>query len=302
MLKLVWTQLKLVLKGCSIRTSQHESLVTLDFVKEEKRSALIRLCFSVFAAWPLFIAFLIFYINPFRYQFTLIRFFGIENFLTQSLFELNYASVAMITGIFFIVNFLLQFEFLFLGLLGFLVSQGDMHIVLALICVAVVFAGRILDHFRWVKFLESFTKIVWIIFTFFSFLAWALAVHFSFQIYNYLVMNQYFSASMYANRFECFVLIVALYYTIELMILAIWGHFYSMKLAVKFVTYYSTAKILKKLSLSSTFKSQLKETVLKVQSEKVRYEPQDLDLLPKRIKDLHQHEESLLQKAISDLT
>lgn len=301
---MVFRQLVLTLKTFSIIKNQHQALVTLDFDKDKRREALMRLCFSNLAAWPLILVLLLFIINPLRYHFSLTQKLGLDNVFVQTLFGTDwlYASI-LITSV-FVIAFLTRKELLLIGLVGFFVSQGDMHLLIALSLLACIILARVLINLRWIRFLESFTKSVWMVTGFLGFVSWALAVHLSFEFYNWLLKSGFFSQSMFANRLEFFIVIVCVYYGLDLLVMSVWGHFYNKKNAdpSQFNVKYSSSLILKKLSLGQTFKDNLKDQITSIKNSKPVYENADLDLLPTRLVKLHRKEESFLTKALSALT
>lgn len=304
MISMVIEQLKLTLKSFSIIKNQHEALVTLDFDKSQRREALMRLCFSPLAAWPLFVVLLFFIINPLRYHFSLTAMVGMENVIVQTLLGTDWLYAAFFSAIVFTVSFLTRKEFILLGLVGFMISQGDMHLFLGLSLAACIILARVFTNIRWIRHLESYSKSVWLITSALSFISWALSVHFSFEVYRRLLQAGFFSHSMYANRLEVFILAVCIYYALELVILSVWGHFYTLKNPEPsdFSVKYSSSRLLKKLSLSKGFKEDLKDQVIVIKNNQRVYENADLDLLPKRLVELHRKEETFLTQAVSSLT
>lgn len=301
---MVFEQLKLTLKSFSIMKNQHEALVTLDFDKSQRRESLMRLCFSPLAAWPLLLVLLFFIINPLRYHFSLTAMLGMENRLVQTLLGTDWLYAAIFSGAVFVISYFTRKELILVGFVGFLISQGDMHLFLGLSLLACIILARILTNFRWIRLLESYSKGVWLVTCGISFITWALAVHFSFELYRSLLQGGYFSQSMYANRLETFILAVSLYYGLELAILSVWGHFYTQKNPEpsEFAIKYSSAHILKKLLLSKSFKEDLKDQVIVIKNNQRVFENADLDLLPKRLVELHRKEETFLTTALSSLT
>lgn len=301
---MVFEQLKLTLKSFSILKNQHQALVTLDFDRNQSREALMRLCFSPLAAWPLVLVLVFLIINPMRYHFSINQVLGMENWLVLTLFGADWLYAAVLTAAVFLISFFTRKEFLMISVLGFLIAQGDIHLFLALAMLATIVLSRILINLRWIRFLESYAKNVWVVTSLLSFISWALAVHLSFELYRYLLQAGFFSQSMHANRLEFFILAVCLYYGLEFLTLSIWGHFYIQKnpepsqLAIK----YSSSAILTKLSLGKAFKDDLRDQIIVVKNNQRVYENADLDLLPKRLVDLHRKEESFLTKALSALT
>lgn len=301
---MVFDQLKLTLKSCSILKNQHEALVTLDFDKNQRREALMRFCFSPLAAWPLLAVLLLFIVNPLRYHFSLTQMLGMENVIVQTLFGMDWLYASILMALVFAVSFVTRKELIILGIVGFLISQGDMHLLIGLSLVACTILARILTNLRWIRSLESFSKGVWVVTGLIGFIVWAATVHLSFEFYNALLRAGYFSQSMFANRLEFFILVVCMYYGFELIVLSVWGHFYTMKNPEPsdFSIKYSTSLLLNKLSLGSSFKEDLKDQVIVIKNNQRVYENADLDLLPKRLVELHRKEESFLTKALSALT
>lgn len=304
MTSMVFEQLKLTLKSFSVLKNQHEALVTLDFDKSQRREALMRLCFSPMAAWLLVVVLLLFIISPLRYHFSLTAMLGLENVVVQTLLGTDWLYAAILSGVVFVISYFTRKELLLIGIVGFLISQGDMHLFLGLLLLACIVLARVLLNVRWIRFLESYSKGAWFVTCGISFITWALAVHFSFEIYRTLLQGGFFAQSMYANRMEMFILAVCLYYGLELTVLSVWGHFYTQKNPEpsEFAIKYSSARILKKLSLSKSFKEDLKDQVIVTKNNQRVYENADLDLLPKRLVELHRKEETFLTTALSSLT
>ncbi|AZZ35765.1 hypothetical protein CIK05_02760 [Bdellovibrio sp. qaytius] len=301
---MVFEQLKLTLKSFSILKNQHQALVTLDFDKNQRREALMRLCFSPLAAWPLLLVLLFLIINPLRYNLSLTNMLGMENILVQTFFGMDWLYAAILCLFVFAVSFYTRKESLMIAMVGFFISQGDMHLLMGLSLLACIVLARLLTNLRWVRSLESHTKSVWLVTSILSFISWALAVHLSFQMYNYLLQAGFFSQSMYANRLEFFILVVCLYYGLELIVLSVWGHFYTLKNPEpsEFTIKYSSSRLLKKLTLGYRFKDDLKDQIIVIKNNQRVYENADLDLLPKRLVELHRKEESFLTTALSALT
>ena len=301
---MVFNQLKLTLKSFSVLKNQHEALVTLDFDKTQRREALMRLCFSPLAAWPLLVVLLLLIVNPVRYHFSLTQMLGMENPIVYTLFGMDWLYASILTAAVFVLSFLTRKELVIIAFIGYFISQGDMHLLIGLSLLACTILARILTNLRWIRSLESYSKSIWLLTGFISFISWAAAVHLSFEFYNSLSRAGYFSQSMFANRLEFFILVVCMYYGFELIVLSVWGHFYTMKNPEPsdFSIKYSSSSLLNKLSLSRAFKDDLKDQVIVIKNNQRVYENADLDLLPKRLVELHRKEESFLTKALSALT
>lgn len=301
---MVFEQLKLTLRSFSIIKNQHEALVTLDFDKSKRREALMRLCFSALAAWPLFLVLLSLIINPIRFHFSLTARLQMDNPIVQTLFGADWLYTAVLSLIVFCASYFTRKEFFLIGITGYFVSQGDMHLYVSLVLLSSIILARVFINLRWARSLESYTKTIWLTISGLSFLTWAAATHFSFELYRFLLQAGYFSQSMHANRIETFILAVVLYYGLELVMLSVWGHFYTKKNPepTDFAVQYSTSRLLKKLSLGQSFRDELKSQVVVIKNNQRVFDHADLDLLPKRLVELHRKEETFLTTALSSLT
>lgn len=301
---MVFAEIKSTITSFSILKSQHQALVSFDFDRLNQRQALMRICFSALSAWPVLLALLFFMINPLRYHFSLTQMLGMENVIVQALLGTDWLYAGIVASLFFTLSYFTRKEFLIVILIGYLVSQGDLHLFLAFVLLSCTLLARVLTNLRWLRFLESYTRTVWMIASLLSFAAWAVATHFSFEFYKSLLQLGYFSQSMYANRLEVFILVCGLYYGLELFVLSCWGHFFMQRQREPsdFSVKYSTARVLKKLSLGSAFKTMVKTQIETINMAKPSYAQSDLDLLPKRLVDLHRKEETFLTTALTDLT
>lgn len=224
------------------------------------RQKLMLICFSPLSAWILFVALLLMYFNPFRYvaSFSHIDFLNV--FVSDVLFSTDVRVIFLTGFILFLISFLLgvviQIEFVFLGLLGFLISNGDLHLRNALLFIPLIILGRLMLHLKLLFPLKNFwpfkqillrkedqlllrhdyqtlnveTKKIWSIICALLFSAWIMSTWLVLNSFQFLSDQGVFSASMHFLRFEVFVATVFTYYFFELFILSIWGHFHSLKL------------------------------------------------------------------------
>lgn len=301
---MVIEQLKKTLVCASVIKNQHESLVTLDFENKSRRSSLMRLCFSALAAWPLVLFLIAVAVNPWRYHLSLTQFLGMDHFISQFLFDLNFKTVAILVILFFSLALGLRKEGILTGFLGLLITQGDLHLSLGIILLSGIFLARHLFNLTLVRSLCDYTKTVWTAASVLSFLSWVIGTLLCFEIYQFLLQLGLYSKSMHAFRIESFILFVAIYYFLEIFILSLWGHFHFQRNLE--TTYYnikySSALILHRLTLGRLFKNALKQQILSLQQTKSVYSQKDLDLLPNRLVALHQKEESFLTRAVTALT
>jgi hypothetical protein len=244
---------------------------------------------------------------PFRYQLSIAQHFGLEHPIVQVLFDAHLSSSILLLASFFVMAFFFKREFILLFIIGVLVAQGDIHINLATLSVGFIFLGRSLHNFNYLRYLEGHAKLTWKFLSIVTLIAHSIGVYISINFLRYIALNGYFNVSMYANRYEFYVLVVALYYAFELAFLSFWGHFYYIRLVrniepTQFLVKYSTVHLINEFPLSNVLKNELRAELELIESQRVKYEISDLDLLPKRIVDLHRKEESFLNLAKSALT
>ncbi len=259
--KLVKSALIHVFKNISIFKNQHNAIVEISGLEvgpaknQSIRQKLMFICFSPLSSWVLFGAFLLMYLNPWRYVISFSRIGFLNNFVTEVLFSTD-LRIIFITGFtLFLISFLFscifQIEFILLALLGFLVSNGDLHLRNALLFIPLVILSRLMLHLKLMLSLKSFwpfkqilfykknqllnaeTKKTWSIICALLFLAWLIATWLTLNSFQFLSNQGMFSSSMHSLRFEVFVASVFGYYFMEFFILSIWGHFYSLNYTLK---------------------------------------------------------------------
>lgn len=306
MMKIVFEQILATLKIFSIQKNQQTGLVGFDFFANQQRQYLMRICFAPLSSWILMLGLLILFLNPFRYHFSLSQTLGLEHPVILVLFDFNLMSSILFLLAVFVAAFWAKKEFLFLFTLGYFLSQGDININLVTLALIMVFLARSLSNFRYLRYLKGLPKLTWKFVAILTFLSHAVSIYIVLHLLRFFSLNGYFSSTMYVNRFEFYVLAVVIFYFTEIVFLAFWGHFSYAKLLVaeptKFLVKYSTAEVLRFMSLGRYFKDQLLKEIAEIISRKGQRSSADLDLLPKRIVELHLQEESFLNKAKSELT
>ncbi|MFN3455160.1 MAG: hypothetical protein ACK41T_09400 [Pseudobdellovibrio sp.] len=304
MIKMMYNQIFNTLKSCSIYKNQHESFVTFDFYRDQRRASLMRLCFSPLSSWIVFAALSLFFIPMLRYGFSLSQLLGLENVVVNALYGGSLEWFLVMALIFFVTAFLFRAEFLILIFIGIFISRGDLHLIVALGFVCSVFLARPFLNLKLsFKVQSEIRKILWQI-SGLEIISIIISTGISYSLYDYFRYNGYYSQSMFANRYETFILWLAVFYAVELLVTSLWGHFYYQfkREPSRISLRYSTALILKKLSLSERFKAQVL-TDINVKLDKLpSYQQKDLDLLPKQLVEYSQLEESFLKTAVSDLT
>jgi len=307
MFSMIKDQIIETLKIPSIIKNQLYGLIQFDFFTKERRSQLMRMCFAPLSCWLLFVSFGALYLNPLRYHFSISQMLGINHPIIHILFDSSLVSSIVLIILNLLVSFFLKKEFLLLFLYCFLIAQGDIHINLAVLIICFIFLGRSLYNFKYLRVLEGLSRTTWKYLSVVTFLSHALSIYISINLLRYYSFNGYFRESMYANRFEFYVLAVGIFYGTEILFLALWGHFYNKRIlenneSIGYLVKYSTVRLLTGIKISLPMKNRLLNEVERIQLEKSRYSSSDLDLLPRRIVDLHRKEESFLNTAQSALT
>lgn len=291
---MIFTQVKQVLKSLFSERAEHEALLAFDFKLADFKTSLMRLCFSPLANWPLFVVVLILYYNPFRYQFQMLG--GVAG--AVSFIYAPHWQVGISFGI--ICSY-------FLGLINipivvalYFISQGEVHTIIAGSMIVGVFAGRSLKYFKLSVKLESETKKMAIYFNLLQLVSLFIATFISLYIYEYMTVLGLFSRTLFAYRFEFIAIGLFVIYAVQLLLNAVWGHFYSRKSfePSKIQVYYSTSQILRRLSFGSSMKSALKQQVSVKEAElNTQLADSSVAYLPKNILNTAKEEKAFLDLA-----
>jgi len=306
MLNLILQQLKYVLLHIKITPIQISGLIGFDLSEENRRSYLMRMCFAPVTSVYVFLVLLILYFNPIKFHYTLTQGLGIDHLLVRILFGENLWTTSLLVVLFFALSIFTHVEVLWISLLGLLQSQGDIHIELSILCLCAVFYGRSIRNFSYINKAEGLTNMTWKFLSGVTFFAHSVSVYIVINLLRYLVQNGYFSATMYVNRFEFFAMVIFIFYFTELVMLSVWGHFFYQKLSQiqnisRYLVRYSCYKFLQKFKLEQSEKMVLLQFIEKKLESKQNWQESDLDLMPKRVIDLHKQEEYYLKQVISAL-
>jgi len=306
MINLILQQVKYVLTHFKVTPIQLSGLIGFDFNPDQRRSYLMRVCFAPLTSFFLFAVLAAFYFNPWRYQFTLAQSLGIDNVFVRVLFGENIWTTLLLVILFLVLSLTTYLELLWIGLIGLLVCQGDIHIEISILSICAVFYGRSLRNFYYLRQIEGLAKLTWKFLSVMTFISHSIVVYIVINILQYLIINKYFASSMYANRYEFFILSVALFYGVEISILSIWGHFYNRRIVnlsgvSQHLVRFSTYCLVDKAEFRKQEKTQLLFFLESHLTDRLQFQKKDLDLIPKRIVELHQREESYLKQAISAL-
>jgi len=291
---MIFTQIKNVMKSLFSERAEHEALLAYDFKLTDFKTALMRLCFSPLANWPLFILILILYFNPFRYQFQILG--GISGAI--SFIYAPHWQIGLSFGI--ICSYFLGRINIPIAVALYFISQGEVHTIIAGSMIVGIFAGRSLKYFKFAVKLESETRKLAIYFNILQLVSLTAATFISLYIYEYMTAMGLFSRTLFAYRFEFISISLLVIYAVQLVLNAIWGHFYARKSfePSKIQTFYSTSQILHRFSFGSSMNEQLKQQVATKEAElKAQLEDSSVAYLPKNILNTAKEEHAFLNLA-----
>lgn len=291
---------KNVLKMSSVKT-QHEALAAIDFKLTDEKSGLLQMCFSILADWPIISMMIVLFFNPFRYQFSMFSYLPVDSKILVWAFSENFFLGFLV---FALANTLLNSRFLWLTVVAWFISNGDIHIFLAIGAVSGIFFSAARKNLKLSTDIHGKIKNTWLFFSILQMLAVILAAIVNYTIYFNFKSLGYFSATMSVNRFEFFMLAVTIHLLAEFVLTSIWGHFYSRRKIepADWKLFYSTAVILKKLRLSSQFKTQLLNFIEKKIFDQNTNGLTHTEVLPERLLKLALAENESLQKAKEQLS
>lgn len=291
---MIFTQVKNVMKSLFSERAEHEALLAYDFKLADFKTALMKLCFSPLANWPLFVLILVLYFNPFRYQFQMLG--GVAG--AVSFIYAPHWQIGLSFGI--ICSYFLGLINIPIAVALYFISQGEVHTIIAGSMIVGVFAGRSLKYFKLAVKLDGETRMMAIYFNILQIVSLIAATFISLYIYEYMTVMGLFSRTLFAYRFEFISISLFVIYALQFILNAVWGHFYARKTfePSKIQTHYSTAKILRRLSFSSTMKEELKQQVAKKEAElKAQLEDSSVAYLPKNILNIAKEEKASLDLA-----
>lgn len=277
------------------KKAEHQALLSYDFKILDLKTALMRLCFSPIANWPLFVLVILLFLNPIRYQHQI---FAHIPSLIQFMYSPNWAAGIAI-GI--ICSYFLGIINIPLALVLYFISQGDMHIILGASIVVGIFLGQPLKYLKLTARLEGKIRTVVVYFSIMQFLSVIIATIIGLQIYQFMNFAGYFSQTVFGYRLEFLALFLLTMYMVQLLIYALWGHFYSRKSEepTKLNTFYSTAFVLRRLSYSKSFSKALKAQALAKHTELSRQlEDSSISYLPRNILQTAEMEKTYLEEVM----
>ena len=294
------------LKKTSSLRAIEEGLVSFDFQVKDPQLSLMQLSFSTLSSWLSLVLMLVAWLSPLRYQFTLVETLGFEHPLISFLFQSTLQAQSLVFIAFLLLGSLVRFEFIVIFLLTFLLSNGDIHIVLAQAGLLGILFSQIRTQLKWLaKTQGEIKKIInWIVglqfFTFvgFLFLSWI--------ILEQTRRSGLFDISIRSYRVEYLILIYALYQLMMFAALSLWGHFYALVKPEPSVwnIKYSSVVLLPKFNLSATFQKIFEQKVRdlaltrKQSNDQLKSDPQVLKILPQRLLEMQKQETENIDMAL----
>lgn len=275
-----------------------EGLISFDFGIRSERLSLMQICFSPLAGWFAILILIGLSLSPLRYQFSLSSLLGFESAMTFLLFKSDLQTQLIFFVAALALGTLIRWDFLVIGLIGFLLSNGDIHLTLAHSALWGVLFSQVRRQLKWLNphqgALEPHLRSV-IIWTsalqIGGFLIYAFA---SFSLFQLCSQLGFFNASMSANRMEFLILSLVLYYGIQFTVLSSWGHFYSKRETEpsKWNVKYSSVFLLPKFFLSKSFQEILEVRIRDLYQTRVQNKSDSKSIDQKPLSELDKNFET----------
>jgi hypothetical protein len=290
-----------VLKRCSAEHVRDEALVALDFGLGMLRQNLMLLSFSVLSRCWVFLVLGLLAVNPWRYDFSIHQFWSPESGLVTVLFD-EKMFLPFVVGA--LLGTIVPLHSLGVIIIFYLMGQGAFHVVFGLALLAGLFFAESRRFLRRGMKLAAEIRRIHLWFSGMLFLAFLFGSGLCFYFYGAAKNLGLFQATMYVNRYEFLILALIVFYLVQMLVLLVWGHFYSRRSQdpslwqVKF----SSGPHLRSFFLSKAFKQDLHRVVLEKIKEKDRHNTNEVKGLPRKLIDQHLEEKTFLQAAQSHLS
>lgn len=238
-----------------------ESMIKADFKVGDKRTALMQLCFSSLASWPLIVLLSLVYYCPLTWQLT--RVLPEDNFMVLSLLDGRLSALIVFFAVVYVLQWIFRLEYLFLVLFFYGVRSQQLHINMAVVGVLAIYLSRI--SYQWWLAVDcaSTTKTIWKSAHVLQLIAWLITAIMALSALDYLQRQYLFSDNGDLSRFNFLIVIVLLYHTWTHLFLSFWGHFYFQKNnePSDLPVHYSTAQWLLRFKISQRLRLQLRQLV-----------------------------------------
>lgn len=291
--------------------SFYESMMKFDFKIENEKNAMMQLCFSAFAAWPLYVGLLLIYLDPTKYSWTLHKYMADDNQFGLFLLDGRFSAMAIVFAVFFFLEWIFRKEYLFEFIIFYFLLKTDIHLHLALSMLLAVYLSRFCYLWWFYIGLENTAGQIWRKACSRLLMAWVVVAAISLYGLDYLQFNRYFTSSVSENRFEFLVFILFLLHSTMSLFLMIWGHFFTRRKVEPshMPIYFSTTIWILRFNMSYYLKKLLKEaTALQIEKNKshaaqiVQIKDQSPVIQLENIQSILKKEMAYLKEASSKLT
>jgi hypothetical protein len=258
-----------------------EAMLKADFKVGDRRRALMQLCFSSLAAWPLAVLVVLVGFCPLSWQLT--RILPQDHFMVLWLLDGRLPELLIFFAALYVLQWILRLEYVFLILIFYGVRSQQLHINLAVAGVLAIYLSRI--SYQWWLSVDcaSVTKTIWKSAHVLQLVAWVVTAVLALSALDYLQRQYLFSENGDLSRFNFLVVIVLLYHAWGQLILSLWGHFYFQKnqdpsdLAI----HYSTAQWLLRFKISKSLRARLRAQVSEQLAKHQQHQEQMAELRAK---------------------
>jgi hypothetical protein len=294
------------LKKTSPLHAIQEGLVSFDFQIKDYKQSLMQMSFSPLASWLSVVLMMIALLSPWRFQFTLVRFLGFEHPLVLFLFQSSLQAQSLVFIAFVILGSLIRYEFIATFLLTFLLSNGDIHIVLAQAGLLGILFSQIRLQLKWLGKTHGRIKFVinWIVAL--QFCTFIVFLGLSWVILQQTRLSGLFDSSVKSYRVEYLIFIYVHYQAFMFAVLSIWGHFYSRIKPEPSVwsIKYSSVILLPLFNLSTSFQILFENKIRdlaqnkKQNNDQLESDPHVLKILPQRLVEMQKQENDNIDLAL----
>ena len=283
-----------------------EGLISFDFQVKDPQLSLMQISFSPLASWLSVILMVIAWLSPLRYQFTLVQYLGFEHSLVSFLFQSSLQAQSLVFIAFLLLGTIVRYEFIATFLLTFLLSNGDVHIVLAQAGLLGILFSQIRTQLKWLGKTQGAVKkiLYWIVAL--QFMTYTLFVFVSWTILEQTRVSGLFDISIRSYRVEYLIFIYVLYQILMLSVLSMWGHFYARAKQEPSVwnVKYSSVILLPQFHLSTSFQKIFEQKVRDLaqsrqqSNDQLKSDPQVLKILPQRLLEMQKQETENIDTAL----
>lgn len=260
-MNLILNVLKNVVLTFSVKKCQIEALIKFDYKIGDARENLMQLCFSSFAAWPLFLGLGIIAWDPFYKEFSLSNYIAADNFILLSLLDGRGFSMFCYFVLFFVIEWLFRKTTFTILVVCYFLNRFDLHINIAMAAIFAILLSQI-GYLWWaVVDIKSESKTIWRRAHYAQLFNWIICFFVGFNALDAVQINRQLSENSWFNRLFFVSVVLLSYYALRFVLLSLWGHFHSKREEDPSYlgTYYSSAHWLLRFSISSQLQKVLRE-------------------------------------------